>query len=184
VHAKLILTVCITLIFVAILACGPANSQVTPTPETPPVVQLMPNLQGYEVVEAETIQSHISNLAEGGALLVGHPELAVLVDKVDDVIACYREVGAVNARIYTDQEFALSSGVIAIADRNRLADPTILFRCIGGQVVPFSSEPELNPCSHSYTLERDNNEFYIIFAGTTQEICDAFCANLEECLRR
>jgi hypothetical protein len=148
---------------------------------TPPVVQLMPDLLDYHVVEAQAVQEYIMNLAEGSALLAGHPELSTLVAKVDGVIACYEEVGAVNARIYSDKAFPLSSGAIAIADRNRLLDPATLFRCVGGRVVPFSSQPTLNPCSHSYTLERGDNEFYIIYVGTTQEICHDFCLNLEGC---
>lgn len=184
VYAKLTLNGLMILAITTVLACGPAGSSTTLPPSAAPVVQLMPDLPGYQTVEAESIQSYIVTLAEGGSLLAGHPELAVLIDKVDDVITCYRQTGAVNARIYSDTGFALSSGIVAIADRNRLTDPTVLFRCVGGQVVPFSREPELNPCSHSYTLQRDNNEFYIIYAGTTQEICDAFCANLEGCLRR
>jgi hypothetical protein len=141
----------------------------------------MPDLPGFDVIEGQVVQDYIASLAQGAALLSGNPELAALIIKVDSVIACYQDVGAVNARLYSDEAFPLSSGAIAIADRNRLADPDTLFQCIGGRFVPMSSKPELNPCSHSYTLERDDNAFYIIYAGTTQEICQAFCANLEGC---
>jgi hypothetical protein len=162
---------------VATLACNPE-----PKPTgTPPVVQLMPDLTGHHVIEGQAVQEYIMGLAEGAALLTGHPELAALITKVDRVIACYQEVGAINARIYSDESWPLSSGAIAIADRNRLTDPATLFRCLGGEVIPFSDQPALNPCSHKYTLERDNNAFYIIYVGTTQEICHDFCVNLEGC---
>lgn len=150
---------------------------------TPPVVQLMPDLPGYSVVEGQAVQDYIIDLAEGGTLLSGHPELATLITKVDGVITCYQEVGAVNARIYSDESFPLSSGAIAIADRNRLTDPAIFFHCVGGKALPFSAQPTLNPCAHSYTLDKDNNEFYIIYVGTTSEICQTFCANLEGCTK-
>ena len=84
-------------------------------------------------------------------------------------------------RIYSDEAFPLSSGAIAIADRNRLTDPATLFRCVGGEIIPFSTQPTLRPCFYKYTLQRDDNEFYIIYVGTTQEICQTFCVNLEGC---
>jgi hypothetical protein len=159
-------------------ACNGAKSGAT---EVPPVVQLMPDLSGYHVVEGRAVQEYIMGLAEGGALLTGHPELAALLVKVDSVVACYQEVGAINARIFSDEAFPLSAGAVAIADRDRLLDPMTLFRCVGGQIVPFSPQATLNPCTHHYTLERDGNEFYIVYVGTTQEICHAFCTNLEGC---
>jgi hypothetical protein len=153
----------------------------TPT-GTPPVVQLMPDLPGYRVIEADALQDHIVALADGAALLSGNPEMVALIEKADGVITCYRNAGAINLRIFSYESFPLSAGAIAIADRNRLADPLTLFRCAGeGMVAPFSSQPTLDPCAHRYTLERDNNEFYIIFVGTTLEICQTFCENLEGC---
>ena len=148
---------------------------------TPPVVQLMPDMPGYRVIEGEAVQEYIVGLADGAALLSGNPQMIFLIEKIDRAIGCYQETGAVNVRIFTDEGFPLSSGAVAIVDRNRLADPETLFRCIGGRMVPFSAQPSLNPCTHSYTLQRDGNEFYIVYAGTTQEICQAFCSDLEGC---
>ena len=171
-----------TLLFACTLN-NPQSTAVPPVQPTtvPPVVQLMPNLHGHQVIEGREIKDYIAGLAEGAALLSGHPELAPLIAKVDSVITCYHGAGAVNARIYSDEAFPLSSGAIAIADRNRLSDPATLFRCVGGRILPLSAKPSLNPCAFSYTLGRDDNEFYIIYAGTTQEICHTFCVNLEGC---
>ena len=173
-----LLILAIGLLGMTLSACSAGTPQPT---DVPPVVQLMPDLPGYHVIEGRSVQAFILNLAEGGALLTGHPELATLVAKIDNVIACYQDVGAVKARIYSDAAFPLSSGAIAIADRDRLTDPATLLRCVGGQVLLFSDQPTLNPCSHSYTLVRGEDEFYIIYAGTTSEICHDFCVNLEGC---
>jgi len=141
----------------------------------------MPNLVGFKVIEGQAVQEYIANLAEGGALLAANPQMVLLIQRVDSAMACYQKAGALSARVFVDEDYPLSSGAIAIADRNRLADPTVLFSCVGGQISPFSAQPGLSPCSHSYTLQRDNNEFYILYVGTTQEICQAFCQNLEGC---
>ncbi len=165
----------------ALPACDVINPEVTGTPK---VTQMMPDLPGYKIIESQSIQDYIMTLSEGGALLSGHPELAALLVKLDGVIECYREVGAVDARIYSDQSFQLSSGAVAIADRDRLTDPRTLFRCVGGEgVLPFSAQPSVDPCYHSYTLTQDGNEFYIVYMGTTSEICHACCTTLPGCTR-
>jgi hypothetical protein len=110
-----------------------------------------------------------------------NPEMLVLIETVDSTITCYQEVGAVNMRIYNDEDAPLSSGAIAIADRNRLTDPQTLFQCIGGGISIFSESAVPSPCAHSYTLERDGNAFYIVYVGTTEEICHSFCSALEGC---
>jgi hypothetical protein len=159
-------------------ACGLGAAKPT---GTPPVVQLMPDLPGYKVVEDVAVQDYIKKLADGAALLSGSPSLLFLIEKVDGVIECYQDAGAVNMRIFSDEDFPLSSGAIAITDRNRMTDPQTLFQCIGGSVLPFGAEESVGPCAHNYTLERDDNEFYIIYVGTTQEICQTFCAALDGC---
>jgi hypothetical protein len=45
----------------------------------------------------------------------------------------------------------------------------------------LEDQPEIEPCTASYTLAKDNNEFYIVYAGTTTEMCRTFCSNLEGC---
>jgi hypothetical protein len=142
---------------------------------------MMPDLPGYRVIEGETIKDYIATLAEGAAILTGHPEMVLLIEKVDSVIGCYQDVGAVNTRVFSDEALPYSSGAIAIADQNRLTDPETLFRCVGGQILASSDAAELAPCAHSYTLEQKDNAFHIIYVGSTQEICQTFCTHLDGC---
>lgn len=151
----------------------------------PPAGEMLPSLTGYNVVEGEQLTDYLGKQAGGAALLVGQPELAAAIAVVDHIIGCYQDVGAVQARLYSDQEAPLSAGAVAIADRNELIDPQNLFKCVA-PVIPDGTGaqgalPSIEPCTASYTLERDNNEFYIVYAGTTEEICRAFCTALEGC---
>jgi hypothetical protein len=152
-------------------------------PEENPAAELLPDLPGYNTVEGELLTDYIGKLGGGAALLAGRPELALAIAAVDQVIDCYQEVGAVQARAYSKQEDPLSAGVVAIGDRNKLLDPQNLFKCVA-PAMPDAGGPDMasiRPCTASYTLARDDNEFYILYAGATEEVCRAFCAALEGC---
>jgi hypothetical protein len=149
-----------------------------------PAAELLPDLPGYDTVEGERLTDYIGKLSGGAALLAGQPELALAIAAVDQVIDCYQEVGAVQARAYSKQGDPLSAGVVAIGDRNKLLDPENLFKCVT-PAIPGGEGPvdmaKIQPCTASYTLPRDDNEFYILYAGATEEVCRAFCAALEGC---
>ena len=142
---------------------------------------MLPTLSGYNEVEGQTLTGYIGKLSGGASLLTGQPELAAAFTAVDAIVGCYQQVGAVRARLYSNQASPLSAGAVAIADRNALLDPANLFRCVH-RTSGFSAQTvKIQPCKANYTLTRDGNEFYILYAGTTLEICQAFCANLEGC---
>jgi len=152
--------------------------------ETPPAVEMLPELPNHIVVEGQTLTDYLGTLSEGAALLAGQPHLAALLAGVDQIIGCYQDVGAVQARVYSNEETPLSAGAVGIADKNALLDPVNLFRCVTPLAQPDAAQGQavdIQPCSTSYTLEKDGNEFYIIYAGTKEEICHAFCAQLEGC---
>ncbi len=155
-----------------------------PTPEVPPALAMLPDLPNHTVIEGQTLTDYLGTLSEGAALLAGRPEMAAMFLGVDKFIGCYQDVGAVQARIYSNKENPLSAGAVAIADRNALLDPRNLLACVKPTPEPGEASIQafgIEPCSASYTLKRDNNEFYILYAGTTAEICQAFCAKLEGC---
>lgn len=146
-----------------------------------PAVQMMPDLPGYTQIEGETITDYLGTVAGGAALLAARPELAVTIAAVDEISGCYQEIGAVRARVYSNEAEPLSAGAVAIADKKALTDPVNFFNCVAPQAMSRSMTVQIQPCTANYTLEKDGNTFYIIYAGTTQEICQAFCSNLEGC---
>jgi len=174
----------VQLLCVLALASVLSGCGVQPSAE-PPAVEMLPDLPGYHVVEGEVLTDYISKLSGGAALLAAQPELAAAVLVVDQIVSCYQDIGAAQTRLYSNKEMPLSAGAVAIADRNALTDPLNLFKCVAPVVFDAAetdaSALEIKPCSASYTLSRDGNEFYIVYAGTTEEICQAFCANLEGC---
>ena len=168
-----VLTVMVLLVF-GIAACdgvGGAEGD---------AADLLPNLDGYNTIEGESFTDALTTLGIA-ATLAGQPELGAPIAAVSEVVACYQDSGAVSARVYSLETNPLQTGVVATGDRNALLNPITFLQCVplteGDERAPATIEP----CYHSYTLTRDNNEFYILYAGITPEICQTFCSNLEGC---
>ena len=159
----------------ASLLLGIDRSTPSPTAE-----DMLPDMPGYNVVEGESLTDYVSTVSGGAALLAGQPELALLAAGVDHVVSCYQDAGAIQTQLYSDQAQATSAGVVAIADRNALLDPETLFACFT-PIVSAQDAYVIQPCMDSYQLVTENNVFYVAYAGTTQEICAAFCEALEGC---
>jgi hypothetical protein len=177
---QLFATACILIFFTA--SCNmPGAIVATPLTAEPPAAVMLPNLPGYTTVEGQTLTGYIGKLSGGAALLSGNPELAATLAAVDAIVGCYQQVGAVRARLYSNQASPLSAGAVAIGDKKALLDPANLFRCVALNLQPQAQAIKIEPCKASYTLTRDGNDFYILYAGTTLEICQAFCKNLEDC---
>lgn len=143
---------------------------------------MLPEVPDTAVVEGETITQFLAKVADGAALAAANPELIPLIQRVEASLTCYQGLGAVALRTYTDKTFPLSAGIVAIIDRNALTDPANFANCVLGRAqADASAAPTINPCSKTYTLKKDDNEFYIAYIATTEEMCTAFCSKLEGC---
>jgi len=145
---------------------------------------MLPDVPNSTVVEGETITQFLAKVADGAALAAANPELIPLIQRVEASLTCYQGLGAVALRTYTDKDFALSAGIVAIIDRKALTDPVNFANCVLGRArAPNASAaaPTIDPCVKTYTLKKDNNEFYIAYIATTKEMCSAFCSQLEGC---
>jgi hypothetical protein len=145
---------------------------------------LLPVVPNTTVVEGETITQFLTKVTDGAALVAASPHLIPLIQRVETSLTCYQDLGAVALRTYTDKDFALSAGIVAIIDRKALTNPANFANCVlGSAQAPddSSAAPTIDPCVKTYTLKKDDNEFHIAYIATTQEMCQAFCSRLEGC---
>ena len=118
--SKILMRCLLLLVVLTLLSgCDLLTDLLDPTPAVPPAVEMLPDLPGHKVIEGQLLTDYLSSFGEGAALLTGQPQLAALIVGVDEIIGCYQEIGAVQARVYSNEESPLSSGAVAIADRER-----------------------------------------------------------------
>jgi hypothetical protein len=151
------------------------------TPTAGGATALLPDVPNTTVIDGQSISDFIAKLADGAALTSANPELILLVEQAEGTLACLQQTGAVAARTYTDKTFPLSAGFVAIIDRNAITNLANWQQCLTGRTGPSAQSVTLQPCATTYTLKKDNNEFYIAYAATTAEMCQAFCSRLEGC---
>jgi hypothetical protein len=145
---------------------------------------MLPAVPNTTVVEGQTITQFLAKVADGASLATANPQLIPVIQRVEASLTCYQDLGAVALRTYTDKTFPLSAGIVAIIDRKALTNPANFANCVMGSaqgVAPGPSQPAIQPCTKSYTLKKDDNEFYIAYIATTQDMCQAFCSKLEGC---
>jgi hypothetical protein len=170
-----VFVITITLLLAFIVGCDGLGGS------SPNAADLLPDLDGYNTIEGQSFTEALTTLGVL-ATLAGQPELGAPIATVSGVATCYQDAGAVSARVYSDQDAPVNSGIVAIGDRNALLNPITFLQCVpGGKGESSIQSVTIDACSHSYTLERDGNEFYILYAGLTPEMCQTFCSNLEGC---
>ena len=142
---------------------------------------MLPNISTANIVEGKTISEFLAGLPGGSNLKTAFPQLFTVVEYVEQVTGCYQKIGAVAVRTYSDKVTPLSSGTVAIVDRNAITDPANLAACVFKTPQTLAPTPAISPCAKLYTLKKDSNEFYIAYIASTQEMCAAFCSALEGC---
>jgi hypothetical protein len=138
----------------------------------------LPDLPGYKVVNNQQIADYLRQIGADS----NQSELVGAVTAVDSLLSCYQDLGALQTRIYSNEAQPFSAGAILIADRNALLNPINLANC--GSQAQSQGLLGVQPCSVNYTVSRDSNEYYIVYVGTTDQICQDFCSHLEGCADR
>ncbi len=141
---------------------------------------LLPELDGYNTVEGQSFTDALTSLGVM-ATLAGQPQLGAPIAGISTIVGCYQEAGAVTARVYSDPNAPQNSGIVAVGDRDALLNPVTFLQCVPDSNLRGPQSLTLEPCTHSYTLTREDNEFYILYAGLTTDMCHTFCTNLEGC---
>ena len=173
-------TMALILCLIVISGC----SLVAPTGDTkddPTAVQsFIPEIAGYNKSDADSIVDAISSVSGGASLLSGNAVLAGVVAKIDDMINCYQEVGAVTAQIYSQKTFDITNldipavGTLAIINQDRLKD-NFLACALSTTTEEFSAQGvTLEPCVGSGEFKVGDETLSYLYAATAPELCALF----------
>ncbi|MCU0465233.1 MAG: hypothetical protein MUF38_11770 [Anaerolineae bacterium] len=167
----LLLTVALTAACSAIPPTGDTDDQALSAQN-----QMPPAPDGYQTIQADSIQSAMTAAATAANLSTVNLLGAALVNRIDALATCYRDVGALDARAYVSLRDA-GGGIAIVINNNRITDN--LIQCVNEAAgARFRSQDAFQPCVSNGTFTASDNgltnTFTYIYAGSTPALCTAF----------
>ncbi|NWF70475.1 MAG: hypothetical protein HXY40_15410 [Chloroflexi bacterium] len=141
--------------------------------------RFLPDVPGYTATNATSVSSALNTVGGGASALTGNPALTVVIERVDALVQCYTNVGAVAARIYTPTTFNISNpqmpgiGAVAVINQDRLRD-NFLACVTNNSGQDFSAQAAVEPCYGSGTFTDQGNTFSYVYAASAPDLCTAF----------
>ena len=164
-------------VIVGVAACS------SPPARDTSAASLMPALPDYNVTEATDLQDALAKVGAAGALTTAQPEIAAAITGANAISQCYQRAGAYEARVYVNKAQPLNLGAVIIINRNVLTNPDVFTSCVAPQAMARSAVPVIQPCSNTFTLKTDTNEYYVGYVGSNPEVCAAFCNTIQGCVQ-
>lgn len=161
---RLILLVAIVVL--ALAACD-NDEETGEDPET-----YLPDLENYRTLEGSDVLDALESV--GVELAQLDPESAAMLSGVQSFYQCARDLGVAEYRIYSNNTFPQSAGVALVINLDRLTDSRFLLTCAFEGDDDQGFGPDIEPCNDVWRYEDDEATYWLMYAGTTEEICTAF----------
>ncbi len=170
------------LLMLLLAACSTVTGPTGDTANDPAAAQrfLPTSIPGYTVTEANTITDALTTAGVGGSLITGNAPLAAMVAKLDDMMRCYQNVGAVAARVYTQVNIGSlvqgqipKIGALAVINQTRLERNFLNCALTIGSGLSAQSA-EIQPCGGSGNTTVNGETIVYIYGATTPELCTIF----------
>jgi hypothetical protein len=137
---------------------------------------LMPTFQGYTSIQTDNVQTAIANVISAGTLATGNPLGAAATARIDAMLTCYRDVGAVDARVFVSNSLENGlpvAGVLGIINQTRLV--TNFLECaVDPGRGPRAQTAEPQPCTGTGNLVVNGESITYIYAASSQTLCTRF----------
>lgn len=164
------------------LGTGPTGDTAN---QTTSAQSFLPDIAGYSRTDASSITSAITSLGGGASLISGNPALAAGIAKIDDMIQCYQQVGAVAANIYTENNIGQllqgqvpSVGALAVVNQDRLSR-NFLNCALSGSDAFSAQQVTIEPCFGSGTFQKNGETITYIYAATAPGLCQSFQSHFD-----
>lgn len=174
------LPILLIVVLLALTACSLAQETGDTSGDATAAQRFVPDLAGYTEHTTNNLRDTLVTALGGASVLSGNPVQALLVAKVDDLIDCYQDVGALEAKIYTQNvdlsEIAIPiGGVLAVVNQDRIRDNFLSCLTRPPEMDMFgaqAAEPE--PCYGYGTFTVEDETISYLYAATDQPLCNEF----------
>lgn len=162
----------------ALAACNPTGDT---SSDATSAQNLQPALTGYQVQNVDNVLDAFATTAGAGAVASGNVPLAATIERVNTLLQCMQDVGAVSGSIYLQSEnisFGIPQAGVSIVVNKTRVERNFL-SCLTQQ--PFSAQAvlDIQPCAESGSFIFEGQEYYYAFAGAGSGICAGFYTHFQ-----
>jgi hypothetical protein len=171
----------IVLAIVSLFALSACQSTGDSKTDASAAQSFFPTIANYSIQESSDLQGALSGVLTAASLSTGNIVAAPLVLKVDDILSCYRGVGAVDAKIYVENPgdqlirdgIRLPiGGVLVVVNQSRVVGN--FGSCVAGNRAFRAQSVTPEPCTGNGTFVFNNETLSYFYAATDTPLCDDF----------
>ena len=136
---------------------------------------LLPNLAAYTATDVDTAVDGAFTAVGGAALAGGQIEITAAVAKVEQIIQCFQDRGALAAKFYTEKtqsDLIPKVGAVLVLNQTRI-NQEFLGCALGGQNETFNAQA-VEPCASNGSFTYQGDSISYVYVGSDPAVCALF----------
>lgn len=139
--------------------------------------RLLPNLSAYTASDVDTTIDGAFAAVGGAAMLGGQIGVTAAIAKLEQILQCFEDRGAIAARFYQGDSSDLLAprvGAALVINQSRINQE--LINCaLGGQESNASAQiVSIEPCADAGSLTYAGDAISYFYVGSHSDVCDVF----------
>lgn len=139
--------------------------------------RLLPNLATYSATDVDTTIDGAFAALGGAAMMGGQIGVTAAVAKLEQILQCFQDRGAIAARFYQGDSSNLLAprvGAAMVINQSRINQE--LINCaLGGQESNASAQAlSIDPCAEAGSLTYAGDAISYVYVGSHSEVCRVF----------
>ncbi len=139
--------------------------------------RLLPNLAAYSATDVDTTIDGAFAALGGAAMMGGQIGVTAAVAKLEQILQCFQDRGAIAARYYQGDISNLLAprvGAAMVINQSRINQE--LINCaLGGQESNASAQNlSIDPCAEAGSLTYAGDTISYVYVGSHSDVCEVF----------
>jgi len=161
----------LSLILFVLTACGGTGNIAG---DAQSAQRLLPNLAAYTATNVDAAIDGAFTAVGGAALVGGQVALTAAVAKIEQVLQCFQDRGAIAAKFYTETHPTGAVplvGAVLVINQTRINQELINCALGGQEGLPSAQTIAIEPCAHAGTFDYQGNTISFVYVGSHPQVC-------------
>ena len=162
------------LMMLAAVACG-ATGNVSGDAQS--AQRLLPNLAAYTVTDVDAAIDGAFTAVGGAALVSGQVAITAAIAKIEQVLQCFQDRGAIASRFYTETNpagMAPLAGAVLVINQSRINQELINCALGGQEERPSAQIIAFEPCANAGTFNYQGDTVSFVYVGSHASVCSLY----------